>query len=212
MSYLEVLSSQRDLKAARSRVEERDTNTNAREIGTDNPATASGNQIGELAPMDSPEARLNGDLVATASDQAPFGLGEKALEEQSVNTHRLEHRLESSARALVGIPPLTGPGAINVGASYTFYNEPSASQLEQAAELNDAARAKAASQMQSPKALQNPADSRVEHESSVLVVEGSEPASAQKPPAPIAAETPARLQRNPDMVSTQRNENKFNTT
>lgn len=110
------------------------------------------------------------------------------------------------------MPSLTGPGAINVGASYTFYNEPSASQLEQAAELNDAARAKAASQMQPPKALQNPAESRVEHESSVLIVEGSEPPSPHKPPAPIAAETPARLQRNPDMVSTQKNENKFNTT
>ena len=81
MSYLEVLSSQRDLKAARSREKERDTNTNAREIGTDNPATASGDQIGELAQMDCPEPRLRGKFVATSSDHAPFDLGEKALEE-----------------------------------------------------------------------------------------------------------------------------------
>ena len=78
---MEVHSSQRDLKAARTRDKERDTNTNAREIGTDNPATATGGQIGELARMDCPEERLNGDLIATASDPAHFDLGEKALEE-----------------------------------------------------------------------------------------------------------------------------------
>ena len=78
---MEVHSSQRGHKAARSREKERDTKTSAREIGTDNPATASGDQIGELAEMDCPEARLNGDLVATATDHANFDLGEKALEE-----------------------------------------------------------------------------------------------------------------------------------
>ena len=81
MSYLEVLSRQRDMKAARSGEKVRGTNTIAREIGTDNPATAPGDQIGELALLACPEARLNGDLVATASDHAPFDLGEKALEE-----------------------------------------------------------------------------------------------------------------------------------
>ena len=81
MSYLEVLSSQRDLKAARSREKVRGTNTISREIGTDNPATAPGDHNGELALMDCPEARLNDDLVATASDHAPFDLGEKVFEE-----------------------------------------------------------------------------------------------------------------------------------
>lgn len=80
-----------------------------------------------------------------------------------------------------------------MGASYTFYNEQSNSKLEN---KEEALRAKASSQLDHLKSRPHveERDIQIDHESSVVY--DGDPASDQKTPGPISAETPIKLKRN----------------